>query len=441
MNITWQPLVDRPMTGLTGDTLVKSIKHGKLLAMPYDRGMVFAGSRGQPIENQLHRTDMNNFVKTWSILELERFVERGEKICTKLLAYRFDEHLSINMMITNYITALSELAPYMYAIFSMEQSLEERLISLLPNGIDLGDILSNPELPSDNSLFDRGIMRIAISGCKPTHIKKIVQEYGYLQLTNHLSSMPLQQEDIAKICSQFSDPKQELSLLEKKDVGLCAQYRKKTAILGMEATQYLKLMHRYQHFRNQRIKTFKLLQFRLLRPIVESAVTKNTNFQDLIWYTIDELMELSETHTVVDISARKKIYCILGVGNKINYSHGSPLTPATNMPKQLTGRCAQPGNVSGKVRIILESKDVGALQTSEILVTTMTTPDLVPAMRRAAAIVTDEGGVLCHAAIVSRELGIPCVIGTINATKILKNGQIISVNATEGIIKILSQAK
>ena len=68
------------------------------------------------------------------------------------------------------------------------------------------------------------------------------------------------------------------------------------------------------------------------------------------------------------------------------------------------------------------SMSLDVVKDGDVLVTTMTMPDMVPAMSRAAAIVTDEGGMTCHAAIISRELGTPCIVGTSNATSILKNG-------------------
>ena len=67
----------------------------------------------------------------------------------------------------------------------------------------------------------------------------------------------------------------------------------------------------------------------------------------------------------------------------------------------------------------------------------MTDPDMVPAMKRAGAIVTDEGGITCHAAIVSRELQVPCIIATKIATKVFKNGDLVEVNATTGTIRML----
>ncbi len=71
----------------------------------------------------------------------------------------------------------------------------------------------------------------------------------------------------------------------------------------------------------------------------------------------------------------------------------------------------------------------------------MTTPDFIPAMKKASAIITDEGGITCHAAIVSRELKKPCIIGTTNATKILRNGDSVEVDANNGIVKILERSE
>ena len=98
------------------------------------------------------------------------------------------------------------------------------------------------------------------------------------------------------------------------------------------------------------------------------------------------------------------------------------------------GLGASPGIGVGRVKIILSEKEIGRVEEGDVLVTTMTTPDMVPAMRRASAIVTDEGGMTCHAAIVSRELGVPAVVGTGNATKVLKDGMIVTVDGDKGVV-------
>lgn len=99
-----------------------------------------------------------------------------------------------------------------------------------------------------------------------------------------------------------------------------------------------------------------------------------------------------------------------------------------------SGLGASPGLATGKVVIYDISMSLDTVKEGDILVTKMTMPDMVPAMSRAAGIVTDEGGMTCHAAIISRELGTPCVVGTGNATEILKNGCEITVDGTTGTV-------
>lgn len=104
----------------------------------------------------------------------------------------------------------------------------------------------------------------------------------------------------------------------------------------------------------------------------------------------------------------------------------------------LKGLPASPGLATGKVRIIEDPKDIKEFKDGEILVTLMTSPDWVPAMKKASAIITNNGGMTCHAAIVSREMQIPCLVGTTSrgnaATKVLKNGQEITVDAKNGVV-------
>jgi len=100
----------------------------------------------------------------------------------------------------------------------------------------------------------------------------------------------------------------------------------------------------------------------------------------------------------------------------------------------LSGMSASPGIGTGPVKILKSPKEIGKVERGDVLVAPMTSPDYVPAMKKSAAIITDEGGETSHAAIVSRELGIPCVVGTKEATKRLKDGMIVSVDGSSGLI-------
>ncbi len=114
--------------------------------------------------------------------------------------------------------------------------------------------------------------------------------------------------------------------------------------------------------------------------------------------------------------------------------------PITTLPHALTptplvrGLGASPGVATGRVRVLTSTADSAQLQPGEVLVAAMTSPDWVPLMRRAAAIVTDAGGMTSHAAIVSRELGIPCVVGTRSATRTLRDGVQVTVNGKDGTV-------
>jgi pyruvate,water dikinase len=119
---------------------------------------------------------------------------------------------------------------------------------------------------------------------------------------------------------------------------------------------------------------------------------------------------------------------------------------AKEMKVLTKGMPASPGIANGGVRLIKDETELDKIKEGDILVTVMTTPDMVPAMRRAKGIVTDEGGMTCHAAIVSRELQIPCIVGTTDATQVLYENMEVTVDADkgrvyEGVIKMKTEIK
>lgn len=103
-------------------------------------------------------------------------------------------------------------------------------------------------------------------------------------------------------------------------------------------------------------------------------------------------------------------------------------------PVLLRGLAASAGSATGPVRILHSPKDSARLQPGDVLVASMTNPDWVPAIRRAVALVTDGGGMTCHAAIVSRELGVPCVVGARTATALLHDGDMVTVDGARGLV-------
>ncbi|MBS7613203.1 phosphoenolpyruvate synthase, partial [Candidatus Bathyarchaeota archaeon] len=114
---------------------------------------------------------------------------------------------------------------------------------------------------------------------------------------------------------------------------------------------------------------------------------------------------------------------------------GEAPIPVEKLVPILKGLPASPGIYAGKVKVALDNQEAAkVMEKGDVLVTKMTNPDWVPYMRMAGAIVTDDGGMTCHAAIVSRELGIPCIVGSKEATKVLRSGSYYTIDATSGIV-------
>ena len=110
---------------------------------------------------------------------------------------------------------------------------------------------------------------------------------------------------------------------------------------------------------------------------------------------------------------------------------------AANELEPLKGQVAYPGVVRGRVRIINVPAELSGFQRGEVMVSRSTNPSLISAMEKASAIVTDLGGLTCHAAIIAREMKKPCVVGTKHATSVLKDGDMIEVDAERGIITLV----
>jgi len=167
--------------------------------------------------------------------------------------------------------------------------------------------------------------------------------------------------------------------------------------------------------------------------------------QDIEW-SIDRDLPFPQNVFIVQ-SRPETVWSVKKVGAEEAVQAAAQPTQATAEKKVvIKGLPASPGMAAGPAQVILDVSQIGRVKEKDILVTKMTAPDWVPAMRKAAAIVTDEGGMTCHAAIVSRELGIPCIVGTGKATTAIQDGRSYTVDATtgtvyEGIVAELATAK
>jgi len=188
----------------------------------------------------------------------------------------------------------------------------------------------------------------------------------------------------------------------------------------------------------------------LLQEIASRIGVTLENVRTMLWSEVHDALQDPKTHggptlqkamdarfTYYAYYAEKgKEQIFVGKAAEKLESTAKPLT-IDHALKELVGQTACLGKATGTAKILHGPKDLHKMQRGDILVAIATDPDIVPAMKLASAIVTEQGGVTSHAAIISRELGVPCVIGTKIATKWLKDGDRIEVDATRGIVRKL----
>lgn len=177
--------------------------------------------------------------------------------------------------------------------------------------------------------------------------------------------------------------------------------------------------------------TGRSVPVRIPRDKIEARVLSDDELLKLAEYG-KQLEEYYGQPQDVEFAIERSILRI--VQTRAVTTHSKKVEEKVEGKEILKGMGASPGLATGKVKIVREMGDIAKVEEGDILVTEMTSPDLVPTMSRSAAIVTDLGGSTSHAAIVSREMGIPAVVGTENATKILRDGQIVTVDAYSGVV-------
>lgn len=261
-------------------------------------------------------------------------------------------------------------------------------------------------------------------------------------------------KELKDLLSKYKQPKKYLREIEKLDKESISN--KKSIInklkLNKKYRKLVKIIDDFGWFQDER-KKYNMIANHYL-DILLSEIGKRSKLSLMeVKFTIPYETEsiLKGTFDKEAISERMKNCLIVWEGDKDTYEIYTG-KKAIQKEKQLfsskervhevteiEGMTANRGRVKGYVHVTMSAKEAKNIKKGEILVTSMTSPDFIAGMKNAAAIVTNEGGVTCHAAIISREFGIPCVIGTKIATQILKTGDYVEVDGIHGAVRILKK--
>lgn len=236
-------------------------------------------------------------------------------------------------------------------------------------------------------------------------------------------------------------------LLSKKTVPSKPQKINLKVKLNKTDKRYIELLKHYSVYKDNRKKEILIYLHYIDRILKEISRRTNLSIDETRASCPSEVgdilsgklakgeMDKRLNYFVIVWEKGKKSAEILG-SKKGEKWEQKTLTKVENL-KIIKGTTASLGKVQGRVRILFKAGNSEKLKVGEVLVTFMTSPDFMPAIRKCCAIVTNLGGVTCHAAIISRELKIPCIVGTKIATKVLKDGDLVEVDANQGIIKVL----
>lgn len=197
------------------------------------------------------------------------------------------------------------------------------------------------------------------------------------------------------------------------------------------------------------------------RHTIFKEISRRTNIadEDLIMLDDKEILDILKNQGMMrkeiknTLEDRKKGFAMIWIEGKVQTVFGDKSLVLQSeiakifktskgeeqvLDKQvISGSIANRGKIKGTARVLTSYQDIYKVEKGDIIVATMTTPDYVSAMEKAGGFITDEGGITCHAAILSREFNVPCIVGTVNATRKIKDGQRIELDAYTGKIYIL----
>jgi phosphohistidine swiveling domain-containing protein len=230
------------------------------------------------------------------------------------------------------------------------------------------------------------------------------------------------------------------------------QYPEVISQFSPQELAYIQLLDEFVFYRTYRTEKSYEAMFYMEKFLAKLESEFGLAEHDLSFYSYEEIERLLKNSLHLEpalMHARKSGFAMLLHDSTISIKTGNEaaqLMAARNLKKPrhkkvAHGMVVSRGQAHGPVKVVMDASELGIVEDGDILIAPMTTPDYLPALQKAAAFVTDEGGMTCHAAIVAREMKKPCIIGTKNATEVFNNGDMVDVDAVMGIVTIADVEK
>ncbi len=344
--------------------------------------------------------------------------------------------------VESFLRAYRDYIPSLFTIWRVDEPaatlVAVRIHTRLPQ--DEAEVLIDAlKVPLQDNLYKQEEFELVQANDLETHAEKfrwLYSRYGERDAyTAEQAAKKLEGMDRVAFLNKYHEEKEQVkqAISKAKD------------LLDPDEKHLIDVLQFILYYRTQRTDIMHLVM-NIYRPKLEAyAQSKGLSIEEAMYCHVDELLGKVPLHEVLRQRLEKQafgfqddVFTIMTEAEA--QSIDQFFTEEVVQTNEIRGQSACRGYVRGHVTLLHSKADMEKVQEGDILVAGMTNPNHLPAMKRAAAIITDEGGITCHAAIVSRELNKPCVIGTKAATKILKDGDEVEVDANTGVVKILSRA-
>lgn len=354
---------------------------------------------------------IGNYLKKKSLTDittsLAKFKKKSEKTITDLI--KSDE--SIEKKFSIVLNILSVTFSYIWLSHSIESYFKKQLKQDVPKYIK-GDVdkfigdASFPKKKNSNAILSE-LIRSKLSS------EEVAKRAGWVKLRD-IFDTPFTSQEIDAMRKNLA--KEKPSVIVK---------------IPAKLQKLFKEIQELVFFRTERTDVRYYLCF-LARPILKEMAKKHKiPFKDMMYYRAESFL--------TNKPERYSSTCSFAYAKGKTLFQNEPIIEVKGIigNEKITGAIAFKGKAKGIVKIVKNTSELDKVKNGDVLVAQMTFPAFISAMNKAAAFVTDEGGITCHAAIVARELKKPCIIGTKIATQVLKDGDLVEVDANNGVVKIL----
>ncbi|MBU1854313.1 MAG: hypothetical protein KKF89_01200, partial [Nanoarchaeota archaeon] len=458
--LIWKQVTKNSLPPLILDFFIRELKNTFLRKLGFyykyykkvgDKGYIVPEADKEFVD-ELRKRARKDKNYLWNIYNMQykdakNLIDFSEELSKDNFKIKSDEELK-----QCFIQLRNNFFNYSYSLFLsvprapfLEDIVKKQLHKKLSNKKKIDEyfnVLMTPDKESNTGKAQKELLRIASSkNITKKLINSFLKKYSFLNVRFGYGK-PYTYDDIVKRIVFLKRESPEKKLLELNTKNEELKEKRKKIIQELEFDEKLidiiNLARENSFFRTYNLETYSYVGCILIPFFNEVGKRVGLSYDELFYCTADEIISLLNNRIEIDNRKNSFVFAFLDgeanifTGEKISFFEEKEIVDTSKFV--FKGITASKGVVKGKARIVKSREDFSKMNAGDILVTEFTTPDYVTVMEKAAAIIADLGGLTSHTAVVARELGKPCIVGLVDASKVIKDDDIIEVDADKGLV-------